>query len=349
MTQTSEWVSPGHPDRTTDYITSYLLDRYLERDPKTRYAVEVQLKDNFATLGGEVTSKAAFTDEEIAAHVRNAIREVGYTHAYASRWPEGATLDADRVDVAVHLSRQSPDIAQGVDADGWGDQGIFWGMATGTAETGFMPLDHTVAKRLGTWLYNSARNGRLPIGLDIKTQVTVEDGRVKRVVVAAPTRTEAEAAALRAPILEWLVGECSDPFAVDPDDLVVNGTGAYVRHASMGDCGTTGRKLAVDFYGGNCRIGGGSPWSKDATKADVTLNVYARHLALEMREKCGAETVYCAIDCCIGRREIGIVYLDGHLDEIGRASQSLPAREVIAMMGLDRPVFAAKCRDGLFA
>ena len=128
----------------------------------------------------------------------------------------------------------------------------------------------------------------------------------------------------------------------------MNGTGAYVRHASAGDCGTTGRKLAVDFYGGNCRIGGGCPWGRDATKADVTLNVYARHLALEMQGKVGG-TVYCALDCCIGRREVGVVYLDGNLREIGTARISRPASEIVAEMGLGRPVWEFKCRNGLFA
>lgn len=349
MTQTSEWVSLGHPDKVTDYITSYLLDRYIEVDPAVRFALECQIKDNHITLGGEVTSSYAMTEDELKTHVRDAICRIGYTPEYAKRWGAENCIDPDALDVVAHIGRQSPDIAQGVDADGWGDQGIFWGMATGTGATGFMPLDHTIAKRLGTWLYEAALKDDLPIGLDIKTQVTVADGRVVRVVVAAPTM-ETQTEPIRKAAMDWLwdngIGlDCE----VVGAEIVLNGTGAYVRHASMGDCGTTGRKLAVDFYGGNCRIGGGCPWGKDPTKADVTLNVYARHLALEMLEKVGGETVYCAIDCCIGRRGIGIAYFDGHLNEIGRTRQSLPAREVIAMMGLNRPVFAYKCRNGLFA
>jgi S-adenosylmethionine synthetase len=133
------------------------------------------------------------------------------------------------------------------------------------------------------------------------------------------------------------------------DRLVINGTGAYVRHASAGDCGTTGRKLAVDFYGGNCIIGGGNCWGKDPSKADVTLNVYARQLALNFKRRGGADTVYCALDCCIGRREVGVVYYDGNMKELATGMVNRPASEIVAETGLNRPVFAFKCRNGLFA
>lgn len=343
MTQTSEYCAPGHPDKIADGIVSYLLDRYIENDPNSRVALEAQIKDNHVTLGGEVTSAYRMADDELKRNVRDAICAIGYTPEYAKRWGAENCIDPDALDIVSHIGAQSPDIAQGVDADGWGDQGIFWGMATGTAATDFMPLDHTVAKRLGMWLYESALKGDIPIGLDIKTQVTVRDGSVVKVVVAAPVRDSDYATLVKA-VLAWL-----EKSGIRGAECVVNGTGAYVRHASAGDCGTTGRKLAVDFYGGNCRVGGGAVFGKDPSKADVTLNVYARHLALQMLEKSGADTVYCAIDCCIGRREIGIVYLDGHLDEIAVSGDSRPAREVIAELGLRAPVWAFKCRNGLFA
>ena len=350
MTQTSEWVSPGHPDKIADGIVSYLLDRYIEQDRDVRFALECQVKDNHVTLGGEVTSTFAMPDDELRRHVCDAICAIGYTPEYARRWGAENCIDPDALDIAAHVGQQSPDIAQGVDADGWGDQGIFWGMATGTAATGFMPLDHTVARRLGMWLYEAALKGELPIGLDIKTQVTVKDGAVAKVVVAAPTM-DTQTEPIRKAVVDWMWSDAlRTRYAIcSAIRLVVNGTGAYVRHASAGDCGTTGRKLAVDFYGGNCRIGGGCPWGKDPSKADVTLNVYARHLALQMLAKSGVETVYCAIDCCIGRREIGIVYLNGHLNEIAVSGDSRPAREVIEDMGLRAPVWAFKCRNGLFA
>ena len=121
MTRTSEWCAAGHPDRMCDFIVSFILDRHLEVDPKARVALECQLKDNHATLSGEVTSSARFTDDELGEFVREAIREIGYTREYQDLFGAEHTIAADDVDVTVHVSRQSPDIAQGVDADGWGD------------------------------------------------------------------------------------------------------------------------------------------------------------------------------------------------------------------------------------
>lgn len=345
---TSEYVSVGHPDKVADYIVSYLLDRYMERDPKVRFALECQVKDGHATLGGEVTSVAEFSEGDIAGFVRDAVREVGYTAGYAARWPEGATLNADDIGVRQFIGLQSPDIAQGVDADGWGDQGIFWGMATDDARLGNVPADLCIARRLGRALYSAALRRSLDIGLDIKTQVWIDGGDAKQVVVAVPTMDSEELPKVRQMALDTVREALPGTKAVD--EIVVNGTGAYVRHSSMGDCGTTGRKLAVDFYGGNCRIGGGCPWGKDPTKADVSLNLYARKLALDfVSANPGCGEVHVALSCCIGSGIIGVEYFDAGMRRIGASrTERRPPRDVIAELGLDRPTFAARCRDGLF-
>lgn len=343
MKTTSEFVSVGHPDRVCDYISSYVLDRHLEADPKTRYAVEVQMKDNFVTLAGEVTSAAKFTRAQLDQFVREAVAEIGYTAAYQRKWGEDNAPCADKLAIAWHLSQQSPDIAQGVDNAGWGDQGIFWGMACNSPATDNQPLDHWYARKIGEKLYALAKE-RGVIGLDIKTQVTLNDGVVASVIIAAPClkRDFADFELDAAQLVRRIVGR-------RVKHIVVNGTGAYVRHGSMGDCGTTGRKLAVDFYGGNCRVGGGSPWTKDGTKADVALNIYARHKAVEAMYKYGQPLCYCAIDCCIGRREIGIVVLDAQHNEIASWQENFAPQEIIAKLGLDKPCYAHKCRCGLFA
>lgn len=121
MYKTSEWVSTGHPDKLSDFISSFILDRYIERDPHTRFALEVQIKDNFVTLGGEITSTADFSPEDIAAFVRTAVNQVGYTASYQKRFGRENIICGDDLIVTQHIGRQSPDIAQGVDADGWGD------------------------------------------------------------------------------------------------------------------------------------------------------------------------------------------------------------------------------------
>ena len=346
MTRTSEYCAPGHPDKIADIIVSYLLDRYLEKDPKVRFALECQIKDNFVTLGGEVTSTYTMSEDELKAHVRCAILHIGYTPDYVAYWGKENCIDPDALEITAHIGQQSPDIAQGVDLEGWGDQGIFWGMATGDETTGYMPEDYCIAKELGVELFRLAQDGCSGIGLDIKTQVTIAEGRVVEIVVAVPVRDGKVEFFVRG----YVMGCMARKYNLVPGEyvLTLNGLGAYVRHASQGDCGTTGRKLAVDFYGGNCRVGGGCPWGKDPSKADVTLNVYARHLAMEMLEKTGKKTVYCAINCCIGQKKIGIVYYDEHLNQIGSGFEEVPFSEIVQRMGLNRPVWAFKAINGLF-
>ena len=345
MTQTSEYVALGHPDAVCDHVASFLLDRYIEKDPKVRFAIEVQAKDNHICIGGEVTSSADFADDYIRKLVRDAVRDIGYTEEYADRWGRENCIDPSAIDIDIHIGRQSPDIAQGVNADGWGDQGIMWGMATGDESTDFMPRDHYLAKRLGVELYKAAIDGAFDIGIDIKTQVTCADGKPVGVIVAAPMRGSPDE-------IDWqrkmVSAKIHEVIGMNGANAVINGTGAYVRHASQGDCGTTGRKLAVDFYGGGCRIGGGAPWGKDPSKADVSLNVYAREIALKAKRETGEETVYAQLSCCIGRKEIGIALFNGRLEQIGGWMERRPAPEIIAELGLYAPVYAFKKRNGLF-
>ena len=119
--QTSEYCAVGHPDRMCDYIVSYILDRYLEKDPNARVALECQLKDWYATLSGEVSSTHRVQDAELAEFVRRAIRDIGYSDEYHSKWGMANTITSSEVEVTLHISQQSPDIAQGVNRDGWGD------------------------------------------------------------------------------------------------------------------------------------------------------------------------------------------------------------------------------------
>ena len=156
MIRVSEYVSLGHPDKIADYISQWLLDRYIEHDPDTRYAVEVQIKGWHVTLGGEVSSKYQMSNEEIVSNVRAAVNDIGYTRDYMEKWGYENAICGDLLDVQIFISQQSPDIAQGVDGNrGWGDQGIFHGMATYTPKTCGMPDDHTIAKRLCYQLFHS--------------------------------------------------------------------------------------------------------------------------------------------------------------------------------------------------
>ena len=336
MIKTSEWVSVGHPDKVADYISCYVLDRYLEKDPLTRYALEVQIKDNHVTLGGEVTSNAEFTEAEIAQFVRDAVNEIGYTEMYQKQWGKENTICGDEIDVVQHIGQQSPDIAQGVNADGWGDQGIFWGMAVNNRHTDYMPEDWYLARKIGKHLYNTRY-----AGLDIKTQVTMNNG-LEEVVVAIPMLYRHSMHDIKLAV-QWCCGGNSGY------DLIINGTGRFIRHGSIGDCGTTGRKLAVDFYGGNCRIGGGSPWTKDGTKADLSLNLLAREKALSyIKEHPKHNEVHCAISCKIGLSEITVALFNEKMEELVSYREEVTPAQIVEKFRLREPRFAKMCMEGLF-
>ena len=313
--QTSEYCTVGHPDRTCDFIASYILDKYLEADSRSRVALEVQLKERYCTISGEITSNAPYGEEDIADFAREAIDKIGYTDEYQERFGDANAICSDEVEVETHISRQSGDISQGVDRDSWGDQGLAFGYAVDEPEYGYMPKDYWLARKLGQSIAGVCG------GLDVKTQVTLVDGKPVECVVAIPLAPGDDEASVVEAAKSIVGGECA---------VVVNGTGRYVAHGSVADCGTTGRKLVVDFYGGNSRIGGGCPWGKDPTKADVTLNVYARRKALEGMKRYGLPSMQCMISCCIGSRDIRVTLLDGENRVVETYTESNPASRVIA-------------------
>lgn len=333
MIKFSEYVSLGHPDKVADYISQYLLDRYIEQDPDTRYAVEAQIKDNEVTLGGEVTSKCSFKRQQIVDFVRAAVEEIGYTREYAEKWGFENTVCADIIGVNIYISQQSPDIAQGL--HGWGDQGIFFGYCSANDDTEGMPYEHTLAKRICKALFESGLGG-----LDIKAQVITDNDEVKKIIVAIPLLYDQDKEQV-----ERYVRTLAD---VGKDCvIIINGTGRYVQHSSIADCGTTGRKLVVDFYGGACRIGGGSPWTKDASKADLTLNLFARALAKEYAKKHGCD-VFTSIACCIGSRVLDVSICDAADNILWEGQYEIDPATLRKRFGLDKPIYASMCRWGLF-
>lgn len=331
MIKFSEYVSLGHPDKVADYISQYLLDRYIEHDPQTRYAVEVQIKGHQVTLGGEVSSKHHFSSQDIAGFVRDAVNEIGYTREYQQRWGAENTICGDMLNVSTLISQQSPDIAQGL--DGWGDQGIFFGYCAFDRSTCGMPYEHTIAKRICKHLFDSGVGG-----LDIKAQVITDDGEIKKLIVAIPLQDEADEKFVRDYLCSIAKRDC---------EIIINGTGRYVQHSPIADCGTTGRKLAVDFYGGSCRIGGGSPWTKDGSKADLTLNLVARKLARQFAEKYGCD-VYTSLACCIGKQEVDVSVCDAADNILWEGKEIINPAERRKAFKLDTPIYASMCRWGLF-
>ena len=332
MLKTAEAVSIGHPDKTADYISSYILDRLIEQDSSVRYAVEVMVKNNTVVLGGEVAGHVDMSD--VYDYVRQALCQIGYDERYAQIWKRYA-IDMNQIKVLNFIGLQSSEIDQGVRQNGWGDQGVFVGFAC--QGDGFISRELFLAKKLNKALYTKARQND-NLGIDIKTQITLAtDGHVETAIVAIPMLKHEN---MKTFICQTL-GE-------EPDKIIINGTGLYQTHSSIADCGITGRKLACDFYSTACPIGGGSPWTKDASKADLTLNLYARKLAVQYLADNDECFVY--LSSCIGVAELPSavvkVVKDGKEKEIPLNINKTPT-ELIESLGLHKPIFAKLCFNGL--
>ncbi len=329
MKKTAEAVSLGHPDKTADYISSYILDRLIEQDATVKYAVEVMIKDNTVILGGEVKGDVSLA--KVNFYVSEALAEIGYDEFYSSRWGKCA-IEPYKLQVVNLIGQQSSDIAQGVKQNGWGDQGVFVGYAS--KGYGKISREQYLAKKLCNALYDYALQN-IHLGIDIKTQITLNElGGIETAVVAIPMSKEVDLTTF----IIMALGE-------EPDNIIVNGTGRYTYHSSIADCGVTGRKLACDFYSAACPIGGGSPWTKDASKADVTLNVYARKLALDYLQDNDECFVY--LSSCIGQAQLPsavVKTIKNGVCNIKNLSITKTPAEIISELGLNKPVFAELCR-----
>lgn len=242
MKKTAEFVSLGHPDKTADYISSYILDRLLAQDKNVRYAVEVLLKDNTVVLGGEVSGNVDLS--EVKEFVKDALRDIGYDENYAACWRKYA-IDVRKVEIINLIGQQSADIKQGIEQNGWGDQGVFVGYACQGED--FISREMFLARKLNRALYQKARQSK-NLGIDIKTQITLDAcGNVETAIAAIPMLEYED-------LTDFIIETLNEK----PKNIIINGTGTYQYHSSIADCGVTGRKLACDFYGVTCPIGGGS-------------------------------------------------------------------------------------------
>ena len=329
MKKTAEAVSLGHPDKTADYISSYILDRMIEQDAAVKYAVEVMIKDNTVILGGEVKGNVSLA--KVNDYVLEALTKIGYDDFYSQRWGK-YVIEPAKIKIVNLIGQQSADISQGVEQDGWSDQGVFVGYAC--QGTGNISREQYLAKKLCNALYEYALQN-IHLGIDIKTQITLNElGGVETVVVAVPMLKDVELTTF----IVLALGE-------EPENIIVNGTGTYKYHSSIADCGVTGRKLACDFYSTVAPIGGGCPWGKDASKADVTLDLYARKLALEYLQDNDECFVY--LSSCIGRAELpsAVVKTVKHgMGNVQKLQITKKPSEIITELGLNKPVFAELCR-----
>jgi len=306
---TSESVTEGHPDKLCDQISDAVLDACLEQDPRSRVACETATKTGFVMLLGEITTNAHINFDDLA---RRVITSVGYDDSRKG-------FDGNTCAVQVAISRQSSDIAQGVnhalesreshitedevESIGAGDQGMMFGYACNETET-LMPLPIDLAHRLARQLAAVRKAGDLPwVRPDGKSQVTVEYSfgkpkRVDTVLISTQHAPEVSHADIREGVYEHVIHPVIPEAMLNGDVKVyVNPTGRFVVGGPLGDSGMTGRKIIVDTYGGMGRHGGGCFSGKDATKVDRSGAYAARYaakhvVAAGLADRCEIQVAY---------------------------------------------------------
>ncbi|HEY0411356.1 MAG TPA: methionine adenosyltransferase [Candidatus Dormibacteraeota bacterium] len=291
---TSESVTEGHPDKIADQISDAVLDAVLSKDPLGRVACETALTTGTALVFGEITTDCYV---DIARVVRQTIREVGYTRAKYG-------FDYETCGVLVCIDEQSPDIAQGVNVGGAGDQGMMFGFACDETPE-LMPAPIQLAHQLARRLSEVRRSGTLRWARpDGKTQVTVQyddagrPRRVDTVLVSAQHSEDVTSEQVFADVQEHVVAKVIPAAWLDSDTKrYVNPTGRFVVGGPQGDAGLTGRKIIVDTYGGYARHGGGAFSGKDPTKVDRSAAYGARHVAKNvvaagLAAKCEIQVAY---------------------------------------------------------
>ena len=272
---TSESVTEGHPDKLCDLISDSILDEYLKQDENSRVAVETFASKDKITVAGQVTSNGEVDIENL---VRNVIKKVGYDN-------EKTDMDYRTCKIDINITKQSSDIAMGVDVGGAGDQGIMFGYATDETEN-YMPyaidMAHKLAKRLADVRKENEITYLRPDG---KTQVTIEyeddiPKRIDTILISTQHLEEVTMDRLKKDLIEKVINVVVPKEMMDENTKIyINPTGRFVIGGPLGDTGLTGRKLIVDTYGGYSRHGGGAFSGKDASKVDRSASYMLRHIA----------------------------------------------------------------------
>lgn len=349
---TSESVTEGHPDKIADNISDAILDAILEQDPTARVACETLVTTGLAVVAGEITTTASVNYKQI---IRDTIHEIGYNDASFG-------YDANTCSVVDAIGTQSPDIAQGVDTGGAGDQGLMFGFACNETPE-LMPMPIQMAHNLTRRLSEVRRDGTIPyLRPDGKSQVSIEyrDGRPFRVeaVVISTQTADIDIEDVRADVMEHVIKPVIPAELLDDNTKYhINPTGKFVIGGPMGDAGVTGRKIIVDTYGGYAPHGGGAFSGKDPTKVDRSAAYMARYIAKNvvasgLADKCTVQLAY-----AIGVAEPVSVLIDTHgtgiidderISDIVRENFTLTPKAIIETLDLRRPIYKATARFGHF-
>jgi S-adenosylmethionine synthetase len=350
---TSESVTEGHPDKVCDQISDAVLDAVLAADPKGRVACESMAKDQTVYVMGEITTSA---NPDIEQLVRETVRGIGYTDPAAG-------FSADTCQVVVNLTRQSGDIAMGVDTGGAGDQGLMFGFACDETSE-LMPLPIMLAQKLCLRLAEVRRKKILDfIRPDGKSQVTVEyEGfkpiRVDTVVVSTQHTPEVSQETLHEGVLQCVIRPVIPAHMLDANTKYhINPTGRFVTGGPVGDSGLTGRKIIVDTYGGMAHHGGGCFSGKDPTKVDRSATYMARYIAKNLVAAGLAQRAEVQLAYAIGVAEPVSVMVNtfgtGRVDnsamvDLVRKNFRLTPRGIIESLNLLRPVYKKTAAYGHF-
>jgi len=359
----SESVGEGHPDKVADLISDSVLDACLEQDPTSRVACETLVKSNQVVIAGEITTSAKLNYEQI---VRGAIRDIGYVN-------DDDVFHADRVFIHNLLTRQSPDIAQGVDAravdgkdtaeQGAGDQGLMFGYACNETPE-LMPSAVMFAHRLGREVTRFRKSGQAPwLRPDAKSQVSIryENGKpskVVNVVISTQHTANAKHSEIRDFLIENVIKKVIPASMLDSStQFLINPTGRFVIGGPEGDSGLTGRKIIVDTYGGWGRHGGGAFSGKDPSKVDrsaaymcrwVAKNVVASGLA----DVCELQVAYAIgypepVSICVDTMGTSKVP-DQVISNAVRKVFGFKPAQIIKQLDLLRPIYRSTTNYGHF-
>ena len=350
---TSESVTEGHPDKIADQISDSILDAILAQDPVARVACETLVTTGLAIVAGEITTNCYVDFQRV---VRDTIKDVGYTRAKYG-------FDSETCAVLSTIHGQSPDIAQGVDPGGAGDQGLMFGYACTETEE-LMPLPIMLAHKLGKGLSRARREGVMDyLRPDGKSQVTVEyDGdrpvRVDTVVISTQHSDSVSNERLREDVTENIIKRVIPENMRDSKTrFLINPTGRFVVGGPHGDAGLTGRKIIVDTYGGAAPHGGGAFSGKDPTKVDRSACYMARYVAKNvvaagLASRCMVQLAYAIgvaepVSVLIDSFDTGIID-DDKISEIVRGHFKLTPKGIIETLDLRRPIYKKTAAFGHF-
>lgn len=330
-TYTVESVTSGHPDKVCDQISDAILDACLAQDPTSRVAVESFGGHGFVVVGGEVTTNAKVDYEAVAKKV---YKDIGY--------------DQD-LKFMINIVQQSPDIAQGVDTGGAGDQGIMYGYAS-DENSEFLPDAIVKVHALAKGLEDLRKQGITWIKPDGKTQLTVIDGVIKTVLVSTQHDEKISCDEIKKELTEKLI----KPIIGDISgiEILVNPTGRFVQGGFEADTGLTGRKIMVDTYCGLISHGGGAFSGKDPTKVDRSAAYMARFVAKNMVANGYAKQCLVSVAYAIGKAEplmVQVLNEKGEdLSEIAKTKFDFKPKAIIEKLNLRRPIYQQTAAYGHF-